>query len=63
MAKKNIPTLSVGNDPSWTLEQWKDFIDNLIYKYGDKSVLSTDAGPNNVELLITERPIIKKEKS
>lgn len=44
------------NDPSWQLLQWKLFIEELIAEYGPRSILSTDAGANNVSLVVEKRP-------
>lgn len=49
-----IKSIIVDSDPSWTLEEWASFIEQLIEKYGDKSVLYTDAGYSNVSLRIIE---------
>ncbi len=44
--------IDVTNDPYWTLGQWRDFIDEQIAKYGKETVMKTDAGYNNVELVV-----------
>ena len=43
----------VGSDPHMTLDDWLLFISMLIQTYGGQSVLYTDAGYNNVTLLVT----------
>ena len=40
----------VGNDPNWTLSEWKKFIDDLLKKYPSHYILRTDAGHNSVSL-------------
>jgi hypothetical protein len=47
---------SVGNDPAWTLKAWADFLQEMIAKYGPHSILYTNAGHNNVDLVIEKRP-------
>lgn len=37
------------DDASFPLKKWQSVIRSYIEKYGDKAVLSTDAGHNNVE--------------
>lgn len=44
------------SDPCWTLQVWKEFIQKQIDQYGPRSVLSTDAGYNNVSIQIEVRP-------
>ena len=48
--KKNEVYLD--SDPVWTLAKWKQFIDSLLEDYPSDSVLSTDAGYNNVSLVL-----------
>ncbi len=43
---------TIASDPRWTLRIWQDFIDELAEKFGETSILYTDAGYNNVALII-----------
>lgn len=42
----------VENDPNWPLEKWLEFIKSQIEIHGKDSILYTDAGYNNVEMVI-----------
>jgi hypothetical protein len=49
--RKRLPKkYTVGSDPNWALQEWANFIAEQIVKYGPRSILSTDAGANNVDL-------------
>jgi hypothetical protein len=52
--KKNVKSTKLlgVSDPCWSLTKWKQFIDNLLEDYPANSVLSTDAGYNNVSLVL-----------
>lgn len=43
----------IDNDPSATVEEWIMFLQFLWLAFGATSVLCTDAGHNNVELILT----------
>lgn len=51
-ANTAITAECVGDDPSMTLYGWQIFIAELISKHGLNARLSTNAGHNNVELVI-----------
>ncbi len=58
LKKKEIPYykyISVADNPKWSLDQWKEFIEELIKKYGKDSILSTDAGYNDVEMILQNK--------
>lgn len=44
--------VDVDSDPEWTLKEWKDKIEELIELYGEESVMYTDGGHNNVDLVV-----------
>ena len=46
----------VGSDPNWSLEEWRDYIEQLREKFGPDAKLRTDAGYNNVEMVVKEKP-------
>lgn len=57
-----LPTPTPGNggtavysDPRLTLQEWQELIQALIQHHGSGAVMFTDAGHNNVELLIKEQ--------
>jgi len=47
-----MPEIEIVHDPRWTLQEWKDFIDELVHEYGAQTVMFTDAGYNNVALIL-----------
>lgn len=53
--KKRRATVEVACDPCWTLQAWAEFIQEQILKFGPRSLLKTDAGNNNVELVVETR--------
>jgi hypothetical protein len=40
------------SDPCMSLRQWSTFVKRLIKKYGPQAEMHTDAGPNNVVLVV-----------
>lgn len=56
--------VNVENDPQLTLTQWRDLIELLIEEYGERSVLYTDAGYNNVSMMleIHKRPYERRKR-
>jgi hypothetical protein len=56
--------VNVENDPRLTLAQWRDLIELLIEEYGERSVLFTDAGYNNVSMMveIIKRPYKRRKR-
>lgn len=50
------PPIPVASDPRWTLPQWDLFIQEKVLQYGPRSVMSTDGGHNNVDLVVETRP-------
>ena len=49
---KSPPISIVACDPNMTLRAWETLIDELAEKFGETAILYTDAGYNNVELII-----------
>jgi hypothetical protein len=72
MSKKMEKETVVGEDPRWTLKEWKEFIDSLIEEHGEEAILKTDAGYNNVvlikehenypEVLLHQYPVRNRDK-
>lgn len=54
MRKIEKKEVDVDADPCWTLKAWREFIDLMIDNYGEDAVLYTDAGANNVQLVIIQ---------
>ncbi len=52
--KKVYKEISVGHDLNMSLDAWKYFIQNLITIHGKDAMLETDAGYNNVTLILTK---------
>ena len=46
---------SIGSDPTISLRDLRDKVNDWINEYGDNAVLTIDAGYNNVELIIDTR--------
>ena len=44
--------INIGDDPMRSLKVWKEFIQEKIKLYGQNAILYTNAGYNNVELLL-----------
>ncbi len=51
-AKAELQPVSVTNDPNMTLEEWRIFIRDLEDRYGSGARMYTDAGHNNVDVLV-----------
>lgn len=47
--------ISVGSDPIVSLKYLKIKVDEWISKYGEDAVFTTDAGHNNVDLIVDTR--------
>jgi len=60
MAKKPQP-IPVAADPDWTLARWLDFVKEQISKYGSQSVMYTDAGHNNTELMVVPEGQVRSD--
>lgn len=59
-----VKKVSVSSDPIVSLKFLKTKIEEWIEKYGEDAVFSTDAGYNNVELMIdTSKKAISRNKS
>lgn len=54
--------VAVESDPSKTLAEWKDQIDELVKRYGPDAVMMTSAGYNNVELVVETKPAKRQKK-
>jgi hypothetical protein len=50
-----IKTYCVMDDPYMTLQDFKEHVDNWISIYGPEAIVYTDAGYNNVSVLIEEK--------
>jgi hypothetical protein len=55
MAKDSTKECKVASNPSWTLAEWERFIEELLLTNPPRSILKTDAGHNNVELILEPR--------
>lgn len=54
---------AVGSDPYVSLSDLRDLIDSWIKTYGKDAIFTTDAGYNNVDLMVdTRKAVIKKYK-
>lgn len=47
-----IKEYNVAGDPSWTLQEWHEFVHKMINTYGKNAKMLTDAGYNNVSLVV-----------
>ena len=44
----------ISHDPHMTLKEWHELIMKLMLEYGPGAVMCTDAGPNNVSLVVRD---------
>jgi len=44
--------ISIGNDPHLRLSDWVLLLDDLIEDYGPNAIMFTDAGHNNINLIV-----------
>jgi len=59
---KKVVNRYVAGDPDWSLVSWQEFIQGLIDKYGLDAKMITDAGANNVDLVVLEEVEVEEPK-
>lgn len=52
MSKDKYLEVCATSDPKMTLKGWQLTINELIDKYGEDTVMFTDGGHNNVEMIL-----------
>lgn len=62
LSRHIVSDLTDFSDPSMTLAEWQDKINELIEEYGENATLEADAGYNNISMYIVEYKNIKKSK-